>query len=145
MYTMYKPHIDNRFGDTEIVYLIEDPTPVSLTEFVEVSLASGLKHLMGNKNYLRFYGKESKSDRNKLVIRLHNIFYARIQDETRYVIYSYGRAEERVEYPEDNIGNIFPVVRVRNPETELVVEHIEKQENKKEIRSRSKKKSKGKS
>ncbi len=126
---MYKPHIANRSGDTEIVYLIEEPSPVSLTEFVEISLASGLKHLMGNRNYLRFYGKESKSDRNKLVIRLHNIFYARIQNETRYVIYSYGKAEERAEYPEDNIGTIFPVVRIGNPETELVVDHIEKQEN----------------
>ncbi|MFO7966886.1 MAG: hypothetical protein R6U44_04730 [Archaeoglobaceae archaeon] len=130
MYTMYKPHIANKTGDTELVYLIEDPTPVSLTEFVEITLASGLKHLMGNKNYLRFYGKESKSDRNKIVIRLHNIFYTRVKDETRYVVYSYGTAEERTEYPQDNIGNVFPVVRIGNPETELVVEQIEKVENK---------------
>lgn len=135
---MYKPHIANKTGDAEIVYLIENPTSVSLTEFVEITLASGLKHLMGSRNYLRFYGKESKTDRNKIVIRLHNIFYTKIESETRYVIYSYGGAEERTEYPQDNIGNIFPVVRIGNPETELVVEQIEEQESEGKDKGKSK-------
>lgn len=133
MYTMFKPTIDNKIGDTELIYLIEDPTPVSLTEFVEISLAAGLKHLIGSDNYLRYYGKESKSDRNKIIIRLHNIFYTRIGEETRYVIYSYGKAEERTDYPQDDIGNIFPVIRIGNPETRIIVEQIQKQESKSNV------------